>query len=192
MATCQRWLAVGLNPAPCRLALERHGDLEAEYKLREGRNAEFIDKVEAAQRRMKTLRRTLPSGKAVDIPPYTDIRDMRKLRDERDRALSASVARPSERDRRIINLIGAISEHDAHVAEINDRYGEIIGVRNSFDELDDNTVFVSVQDGGVDERVLSRTLLARIRALPVVRATSEVRVPEIREEMRPSAKGAHQ
>ena len=183
------------------LALERHGDLEAEYKLREGRNADFASKNRTTsdgevvddvrrQRRMKTVRRTLPSGKAVDIPPYTDIRDMRKLRDERDRALSASVARPSERDRRIINLIGAISEHDAHVAEINDRYGEIIGVRNSFDELDDNTVFVSVQDGGVDERVLSRTLLARIRALPVVRATSEVRVPEIREEMRPSAKGA--
>ena len=103
---------------------------------------------------MKTVRRTLPSGKVVEIRPYTNLSEMRKLRDERDRALSSSVARPSERDRKITTLMGAISEHHAHVAEINDRYGEIIGVRNSLDELDDNTVFASVQDGGVDERVL--------------------------------------
>lgn len=170
------------------VALERYADLEAEYKLREGRNAEFIDKDDdAARRRMKPVRRTLPSGKVVEIRPYTDVTEMRKLRDDRDRALSSSVARPSQRDQKIISLIGAISEHDAHIAEINDRHGDIIGVRNSLDELDDNTVFVSVQDGGVDERVLSRTLLARIRAIPVNRAVTEVRAPEIKEEMKPTA-----
>lgn len=167
------------------IALERYNDLDAEIKLRQQRNMEFAEKPEEGRSRLKNWRRTLPSGRVVDIEPDTSPTRMRQLRDERDRALSSSTARPDRRDQAILGLISAISEHEAHIAEINERHGDIIGVRSSLDDLPENAVFRDA----VDERTLSRTLLDRIRSIPVRHEITEVRTPEIKEDLRPSAKG---